>query len=538
MRALLMSGLGPTYKNFAYLSGSMFDSTANAHSQAMLARAGYGKFNLRQLSFEAAGHRYALLRPRRTTMPHLTTFTLESIIATTKHDYALLPLETVWEEQATLPTGDFDVVLLSTTYIWNKATIRKALTWIRDHAPGIPVILGGQYSNLKYMNLMRDHPMITAIIRGDGEAALPGVLDALAFRRDLALIPNLVWRDGGGIHINPVDYIDIDAWPSPQFDDHYPIVPYESMRGCPFDCKFCSFPAASPKWRYKSAEKIRDDWVRYAEVNGAQFIEAMDSTFTVPPTRLRRLLQILPAAGVAWEGYSRANVINSPEFIDGLVDSHCRRLQIGFESMNDEVLARMSKRVSAQQNRRAFDLLRVGGLGYTVFFMIGYPGESPEHFLDTEQFLLDEFSGHFMLSVFSVSDETMPLWRDRDELGISIADPEEPDADWSHVGMDIHEARRLNASTLDKVRRLNDDAVTMLWQGQFQHWFMPHIDRRTNLTVEKCVERIAMSAKDYSDVEEGAHQVRSQLALLKELGVTPCPEHELSTGQVEAAHVV
>jgi hypothetical protein len=198
----------------------------------------------------------------------------------------------------------------------------------------------------------------------------------------------------------------------------------------------------------------------------------------------------------------------------------------------------MSKRVTARQNRHAFELLREGSLGYTVFFMVGYPGESPEHFRDTEQFLLNEYAGHFMLSVFSVSDETMPLWTDREELKISIADPEEPDADWSHIGMDIHDARRLNSSTLDSIRRLNDDAVTMLWQGQYQHWFMPHTDRRTNLAVEKCVERIAMASKDYSNVDEGAHQVRAQLRRLEQFGVVPRPERELSTGQVEGSHVV
>jgi hypothetical protein len=388
------------------------------------------------------------------------------------------------------------------------------------------------------MNLLRDHPSIRAVVRGDGENAIPAVIDALAGRLDFAKVPNLVWRHGDRIRLNPIEYIDVNAWPSPQFNDTYPVVPYESMRGCPFDCKFCSFPHASPKWRYKSAEKIRDDWVAYAERNGALFIEAMDSTFTVPPTRLRELFAILPAANVAWEGYSRANVVDSPEFIENLVASHCRRLQIGFESMSDVVLKRMKKRVNAKQNRRAFELLRAGDLGYTIFFMIGYPGETPDCFQETADFVLKEYAGHYMLNIFSVSDETMPLWEDREELQIQVCDPEEPDADWSHIGMDVTLARQLNRETLDRVRLENENAVTMLWQGQYQHWFMPHASRHTNLAVEKCVERLAMAAKDYAEVEDAAHAVRTQVQRLAALGVTPRPVAELLTGQVETDHVV
>ncbi|MET7765812.1 radical SAM protein [Streptomyces sp. NPDC005393] len=141
-----------------------------------------------------------------------------------------------------------------------------------------------------------------------------------------------MWRDEDNIRINPTEYVDIEDFPSPTVPGNAPTVPDESMRGCPFDCKFCSFPAASPKWRYKSAEKIRDDWIAYAERNGCDVISAMDSTFTIPPTRLRRLLEILPDSGVPrWEGFSRANTINSVQLVAGLEASHCFQLHIGFE---------------------------------------------------------------------------------------------------------------------------------------------------------------------------------------------------------------
>ncbi|MEU8434936.1 radical SAM protein [Streptomyces sp. NPDC029216] len=524
MRALLMCGLGPSYVNLDYLRGSLFDTSGagrDARTRAMLDRAGCADLDFADFTYTVDGGRRTLCRPRTTSVPHLTTFTLEAILQEAEQDYALMDLAGVWSGTAELPPGDFDVVLLSTTYMWSKAIFATVTDWIAERLPSVPVVCGGQYTNLKFHQVMSEFPGVTAVVRGDGERALPAVLKAVGAQRSLEEVPGAVWRDGGRIRVNPLEYMDIEAQPSPRLRGRFPIVPYESMRGCPFDCKFCSFPAASPKWRYKSAEKIKHDWLAYVAENEAQMISAMDSTFTVPPTRLRRLLEILPEAGVRWEGFSRANTVDSEALVDALLEAHCYKLHIGFEAMSDEVLKLMSKRVTAKQNRRAFHALRGSELGYVVFFMIGYPGETPELFAETRDFLVDEYSGHFMLNFFSISDETMPLWEDRERLRIEIEDPDDTHTWWSHIGMNSDDARSLQLTALDDVRERNDDAVLLLWQHQFDHWLMPERGRLENLRVEKCMERLALAPRVHRDVDTGARQIQRQLLLLRDLGVEP-----------------
>ncbi|MGQ5592517.1 B12-binding domain-containing radical SAM protein [Streptomyces sp. ESR1.13] len=524
VRFLLLSGLGPANLNSPYLEGSLFTAHQSDAAREMLRRAGHADLDLRRLAFTQHGRDYALLRPRSATTPHLTTVTLLSILENSGHGFERLDLGDVWEGRAKAPAGDVDVVLLSTTYIWNGPILASAVRWVRENLPGTPIVAGGQFTNLKFMAAMRDFAEILAVVRGDGEIALPQTLDALAGRGELSAVPNLVWRDGDTIRINPVEYVDIDDFPSPRVLGDQAIVPYESMRGCPFDCKFCSFPAASPKWRYKSAEKIRDDWISYADQNGADVISAMDSTFTIPPTRLRRLLEILPNSGVPrWEGFSRANTLNSADVVAGLVASHCFQLHIGFESMNDGTLKRMSKRVSVKQNRRAAELLSQSGMSYYGLFIVGYPGEDPEMFRDTQDYLLREYSGHYALSKFSITDETMPLWQDREELRIVADDPTDPASPWSHIGMDSAQAARLQKETLDKVRLTNDKTVLSLWQHDYQHWLMPRHDHAANIAVEKCLERMAMAPLDYTDLDEGAAVVRDNLHRLRDFGVELAP---------------
>lgn len=530
MRVLLLSGLGPSFRNSAYLTGSFFDgSDGPNNARDYLRGTPLSDFDLRQLAFRHRGETYPLLRPRRHEYPHLTTFTLLSILERAAVDVVHLDAAALWAGTAVAPSGPIDAVLLSTSYIWNQRLLSLALSWVQEQFPGVFLILGGQYSNLKYAEIMNRYPQVHTIVRGDAEVALPRLLRAGRRNTSYPLIPNLVYRtDKSHWTQTSTGYIDIDTMPRPALRGTFPVVPYESMRGCPFTCKFCSFPFASPKWRYKSAKKIVSDWQGYAETNGTVFVKSMDSTFTIPPSRLRALLRLLPDVDIEWEGYSRANVLDSPELIDAFVAAHCRFLSIGFESMSDHTLGLMNKRVSRAQNLRAFRLLRGGDLGYRASFMVGYPGETPEDFALTHTFLEEDWHGHYMLSVFSISDETMPVWEDKQRLELVVHDPEDPDYSWSHIGMDVHEARRLNHATLDAVRRNNEHAVLLLWQAAYQQWLVPALSTADNLKIEKAVARIGMAPRDHADPRAGSAAVQLQLDGLRAMGVFLAPPHQLS----------
>lgn len=535
MTALLLSGLGPAFKSEDVLRGSLF----SPDSAASLAGRYYGGLTLERLRFRHGGRTYPLLRRslgRGSTslridglsgitaaeVPHLTTTTLESVLDAAGADYESFDLSGVWAGTAEPRSGPSDVnlILLSTTFIWDRRSMSRAVNWAAARYPGVPIVLGGQYSNLKYLPIMAAHPEVHSVVRGDAEEALPLVLRAIDGRYDWRDVPNLVVRtDGGAIAHNEFRYIDLERHPSPAMHGARTIVPYESMRGCPFSCKFCSFPAASPKWRYKSAHKIAHDWARYRDENGAKHIRASDSTFTVPPTRLRELLDLLPDVRIGWEAFSRANAIREASTVERLLAAHCRWLSIGFESMSDKVLKLMKKQVTAEANRRAFELLSASELGYRVSYIIGYPGETPEDFDATRSFLRDDFSGHFTLSIFSLQDETMPVWQDAEALELRVDDPDDPDYSWRHVGMDIQAARQLWREALDDIRWNSDHAVHLLWQKDYETPLVPWRDPRSNFRLEKLVERMAMLPQAITDPRQAEGTARRVLGELAREGI-------------------
>ncbi len=520
MRTLLLSGLGPSIKNDQYLEGSLLEQNPSPQRADRLSRwsDAVGQPDLRLDRLRWRGSR--LLQPRRDRIPHLSTFVLRAILDRCPGEYDHVDTHAIWDDDPYQAADHYDVVLLSTTFIWEARSLRRAVDWLSQRWPKATVVLGGQYSNLKFARILRECPSVDYIVRGDGEHTLPALLEAISGHGEIALVPNLVVRnDAGRLVVSEVSYVDLETEPSPGLIGAQQIVPYESMRGCPFKCGFCSFPHASPRWRHKSADKICDDWARYAKDCGTRLVKAMDSTFTIPPRRMHRLFEKLPALEIGWEAYSRANTIESADYVERLGESHCRSLSIGFESMSDRTLTAMDKGVTVAQNRRAFELLSQGAVGYRCSFMVGYPGETPEQWEKTRDFLLHEYSGYYIMSVFSLQDETMPVWSRADEFGLTVDHSDDYDYRWTHDGMDEPTARSLLNEALDAMRTGNDDAVLMHWQAMYEHPLMPSDSRRHNLRVEKLIERLAMAPKDFPDPSVARSVVADHVTDLRELGV-------------------
>ena len=527
MRALLIAGLGPSIKGADLLHGSAFAPAPSTPPPPL---------NLARLRVKHGDGSYPLLRPldpgkpavipappgpRTQLFPHLTTLTVQAILRDAGVEHDSISTDAIWQQLDPPVDNAYDVVLLSTTFMWDRRSLATAVDWILERFPTAHLVLGGQYSNLKYDQILREHPHVGFVVRGDAEAALPALLAALRGDADLGAIPNLAWHDTntGRIRATSLRYIDLEEQPSPTPPGPAAVLPYESMRGCPFSCKFCSFPAASPQWRYKSATKIRDDFRRYRHDFGTQFIKALDSTFTAPPRRLRELLPLLAGEDVRWEAYSRANAIRDAQLVDQLTAAGCAALALGFESMSDATLSYMNKKVTAAANRNAFELLSESDIEHRCSFMVGYPGETPEDFELTRRFLAEDYRGRFSLYVFSLSDETMPVWADAARFNIELDDPDEPDLGWRHAGMDHITAHRLRQDTLREVRWGNDHAVLGLWQGNYEMPLAPTKSDADNLRIEKAIERLAWASLDIPIAERRHACTQANASELQQLGI-------------------
>lgn len=78
---------------------------------------------------------------------------------------------------------------------------------IKKAAPGVTTVLGGYTASYFAAAILKDFSAVDFVVRGDGELPLLRLIGALgkgapALRR----VPNLAWRDGAAVRLNPVSY--------------------------------------------------------------------------------------------------------------------------------------------------------------------------------------------------------------------------------------------------------------------------------------------------------------------------------------------
>ncbi len=361
-----------------------------------------------------------------------------------------------------------DLVLASSTMLRGLPEVRAIASLLkRDHNK---VVMGGA---------------LAAVLHADWPG-VPGI-DCLAVGYGEWLVPAIVqWMRSGYTHFEPpprgrvvtragtpilysglpqgknLDELVRPDWSlAEQYHGRsFPMVHYESVRGCPYRCQFCNYPYLfdDTKFRYKSAERIADDWAAYA-AGGAKIVNCLDSLFTMPRKRLMALCDLLIERdlGIEWICYARADDLVKPGTVEAMRKAGCIQVQIGIESGDQQILDNMDKRVTVATNLEAMKRCAEGGISTLVSVIVGYPGETEATVQATLDHLRAGQPDFYYAAPFSVQLDDIPVMQ---EPSVSKFELESnPEASsiryWRHKTMDC-------AQTVNLVADFND---TMMREG-------------------------------------------------------------------------
>jgi histone acetyltransferase (RNA polymerase elongator complex component) len=172
------------------------------------------------------------------------------------------------------------------------------------------------------------------------------------------------------------------------------IIPFFLMnRGCPHRCIFCNerLTAGDRPERITDAafsETVRTHLAGMGRRSGPAEIAFYGGTFTgMKREEQRRLLEL--AAPFLREGTvdgirisTRPDGIDA-ECLDFLRGSGVTTVEVGAQSLNDEVLLRSRRGHTAADTVRALPLLKERGFETGLHLMAGLPGDSPDRFAET-----------------------------------------------------------------------------------------------------------------------------------------------------------
>ena len=181
-------------------------------------------------------------------------------------------------------------------YVWNRQRIIELARQLRQANRSIFLIAGGPEATGNPDGLISAAPW-NALVHGEGEAAIPGLLKALAEGLPRQSLPGvtLMLEQGPLSSGERCDYDLDDAtspWLSGMIEPSPSGVLWEVARGCAFSCDYCFDARGLQGVRTLPKNRLKAELELFVD-NNVEQVWVLDSTFNYPPERGIELLELL-----------------------------------------------------------------------------------------------------------------------------------------------------------------------------------------------------------------------------------------------------
>jgi radical SAM superfamily enzyme YgiQ (UPF0313 family) len=270
-------------------------------------------------------------------------------------------------------------------------------------ARGVPVVLGGYH-----VTLLPDEAQAEAdaIVVGDADVVWQQVLDD-ARRRDLQ--PRYHGHGRKTLSgVQPRREVFADK-------KYQAITLVEFARGCNFRCDFCSITAFH---RASQSHRPAKEVAAEMEATGSRRFFIVDDNIVSQPAQARELCRALIPLGVSWVGQASIHIASDSELLDLMVQSGCRGVLIGMESLDPTNLRDMGKEWNLAGGSYTESLQRFRDHGLAVYgtFVFGYDQDDPAVIRRSVEFAREQ---KLFLAAFNhlVPFPGTPLYRRLQEQG-------------------------------------------------------------------------------------------------------------------------
>jgi radical SAM superfamily enzyme YgiQ (UPF0313 family) len=158
----------------------------------------------------------------------------------------------------------------------------------------------------------------------------------------------------------------------------------QTTRGCPFDCEFCSVTALHGKtYRMRPVSEVEKE-IQSLKRSKA-YIFFVDDNVAGHVSHAKELLAMLANHRLRWVSQGPIHIAEDGELVSLMARAGCHGLFIGFESLREENLSLMGKKINRiEAYEKGIQKLHDAGIGVYASFVFGYDFDDPSVF---EEFL-------------------------------------------------------------------------------------------------------------------------------------------------------
>src|SRR5579864_7992848 len=316
------------------------------------------------------------------------------------HEVRLIDLQVESEEAFLRLLREWrpEVVALSCSYLANVPQVVDLAKAAKHLLPHAAVVVGGHSASF-VANALLEHGAgaIDCILKGEGEAGLPPLLEAIEAGRDLANSPGAITATGQGPQPGFVESLDT-LLPARDLLRHRhkyflgildPCASIEFSRGCPWDCSFCSaWTFYGRSYRLVSPERVVED-LRSIKEPGVFIVD--DVSF-VHEKHGFEIGEAVARAGIKKEYYleTRGDVLlRNKDVFKFWKQLGVKYIFLGLEAIDEEGLKKYRKRVPLGKNFEALEFARSLGIRIAIN-LIADPDWDHERFRIVREWCLDQ----------------------------------------------------------------------------------------------------------------------------------------------------
>ena len=270
--------------------------------------------------------------------------------------------------------------------------IKKVAECLRD-CTDAPIVIGGSGFSVAAEAVL-EFCGLDLGIWGEGEYALPLLVDRLLKGEDYLNVSGLVYRSKKGFHRNSPAYIDLSKMLAPRRDTvdnrrYYTeggMGGIETKRGCPRKCIYCSDPLGKgSKLRLRSPSNVVDE-IEALLGMGIDYIHICDSEFNYPYEHARSICREIIDRGlgsrVRWYAYCSPAPFDE-ELCRLFMQTGCAGVNFGADSANDRILKTLGRDFTSEEVARTAEICRRLGLVFMYDLLLGGPGETRDSLKET-----------------------------------------------------------------------------------------------------------------------------------------------------------
>ena len=292
-----------------------------------------------------------------------------------------------------------EIDLLCVSIQW-ESRFDKVCDFVSQLPPEVPTVVGGHKATEEVETLFDRCPNINMIVRGEGEEIIRQIVTGVPCKD----IRGLSYRENGGVvhnEIHPLPDLRTIPFPDRSLRRH----PYRLMkdghqlsrytfdtilatRGCPFNCKFCTFSLNPLGQKRSYTERPVESVIEELKTVTADVVLFSDDNFFTNPKRSEQLCDLIIENKIKkiFVAQTRIDIAKHPRVLEKAEQAGFKIFLIGIESPHDRILKQIDKGITQQQVRDAFAVLTQYNIYLHGYFIYGNIGETEEEMLYIPKF--------------------------------------------------------------------------------------------------------------------------------------------------------